>query len=188
MQGISSVVSHDTHSPSARGSSDNRLRLDLAVPVEWGRIECVRETVARCLGVLFDEGDLRDAVSMVCAELLENAVKYGRPPGIRFSLQEELGSLVVSVTSQADAGEAHVLALLERVAWLKTFASAQEAYLAALEALYDDSSAIGDDAGGLGIVRVAHEGGCDVSVDTSRPGWLTVRAARVVASGQGGEG
>jgi hypothetical protein len=159
------------------------LRLDLTVPAQWERIEAVREVVARCLTLVFETQELRDAVAMVSAELLENAVKYGGAgPAIWFTLREERGVVLITVTHPTGRDPAHLSSLLDRVAWLRRFVSTREAYIAALASLYE-TEADNDVTvtGGLGIVRMAHEGGCALDVDTSQPGWLTVQASRPVS-------
>jgi hypothetical protein len=158
------------------------LRLDLLVPADWTGIDRVREVVVGCLGtVCRSEGDdVADALSMVSAELLENAMKYGDAgrPEILFSLalRSEPNELVVTVANSTGGDSRNLDALHSRVAWLKGFSSPAEAYVAALGDLYNRAdSAVG---GGLGLVRVAHEGGCTVAIDASGPGWVRVRASR----------
>jgi hypothetical protein len=167
-----------------------QVRIELSMPPVWERIDTVREAVMRCLGAIYPDGDgLGEALAMVSAELLENAVKYGKPSNteIQFRLAGDSDGLEVIVTNQAGDDPGHVGKLLERVHWLARFSNAADAYLAALAELYraPEANALG---GGLGIVRVAHEGGCGVVVDLSKPGVITVRASRAVAGGLHGPG
>jgi anti-sigma regulatory factor (Ser/Thr protein kinase) len=166
------------------------LRLDLTVPADWNRIDRVREVVAGCLGTLCEEDEVADALSMVSAELLENAIKYGDAarPEILFSLalRAEPAQLVVTVANTTGGDPRNVHALHSRIAWLQGFSSPAEAYVAALGDLYNraDSTI----AGGLGLVRVAHEGGCTVAIDASDPGWVRVCASRALAAAEPASG
>jgi hypothetical protein len=133
----------------------------------------------------YSEDGLQEALAMVSAELLENAVKYGRPDanGIQFSMKGGPDQLEVAVTNATSDDPRHIDALVGRVTWLGGFADPAQAYREALEEIYQ-RAVPANGAGGLGIVRIAHEGGCRVSVDTSRPGWITVRAWRSVVAPQ----
>jgi hypothetical protein len=158
------------------------LRLDLLVPADWKRIDRVREVVTGCLGTICEgqADDVADALSMVSAELLENAMKYGdtERPEILFSLalRSEPDELVVTVANTTGSDPRNIHALRNRIDWLHGFSSPAEAYVAALGDLYKRAdSAV---PGGLGLVRVAHEGGCTVALDASSPGWVKVLASR----------
>lgn len=156
------------------------IRLDLSIPPDWTRIELVRKAVGFCVWAVFGRGDLRDSLSMVSAELLENAVKYSAPDrDVRLSITEEPDKLVVAVTNEVE-GDAHVTTLVQRLEWLKTFSSAADAYMAALSEVFDHKGEERAGEGGLGIVRIAYEGGCDLECDTSTPGQVTVRASRAL--------
>jgi hypothetical protein len=151
------------------------LDLSLAVPTDWGRIDQVREAVGHCVAAVFGDRDLRDALAMVSAELLENAFKYGKPgqPEVQIALREREGSLVVSVTNAVDESSAHVHQLAQRVAWVKTFEDPMRAYEVALARAFQDEP----DVSGLGLARISYEGGCALDCDTSTAGQVTVRAA-----------
>lgn len=156
------------------------IRLDLSIPPDWTRIELVRKAVGFCVWAVFGRGDLRDSLSMVSAELLENAVKYSAPDReVRLSITEEPDKLVVAVTNDVE-GDGHVTTLAQRLEWLKTFSSAADAYMAALSEVFDHKGEDRAGEGGLGIVRIAYEGGCNLDCDTSKPGQVTVRASRAL--------
>lgn len=154
---------------------EQRIRLDIEIPPDWGRIDPIREAVGLCITVAFGGGDLKDAISMVSAELLENAVKYGRiDRSLRFGLEANDERIVIAVTNSIDEPSREVAQLRERLGWLGSFSSAAEAYLAALGDLYNaqpDPTV----PSGLGLVRVAYEGGCSLELATA-PGHVTVRA------------
>src|SRR5262245_3396220 len=115
------------------------LRLELAIPPEWDRIDAARRAVLHGVAATYSEPDLAEAVSMVAAQLLENAVKYGAPGAARISLSvvEHEGELVVEVQNAVDPDAGHADKLGQRLAWLAGFSAAVEAYMAALSEVYD---------------------------------------------------
>jgi hypothetical protein len=151
------------------------LHLDLAVPTDWGRIDQVREAVSHAIAAVFADPDLRDALAMVSAELLENAFKYGRPgqPDVHITVRSHDEKLIISVTNAIDEGAPYVRQLSQRVAWVQEFDDPLRAYQAALEQAFTDES----EASGLGLARILYEGGCALDCDTSTAGQVTVRAA-----------
>lgn len=162
----------------SHGRADVVLSLDLAVRGDWADVERVRTSVWNCLTAAFGADDLRDALAMVTAELLENAVKHGDPgcPGLcsRLSVLVSGERGVVCVESCATTDTA--ARVMELLAWLRGFPSSAEAYRAKL---IEVASTTGDGSG-LGLARIAYEGGCTLSA--SRDGnTLTIRAERALA-------
>jgi anti-sigma regulatory factor (Ser/Thr protein kinase) len=157
------------------------LRLALAIPSEWERIDSARQAVGGCIAAAYGPGVLDDALAMVCAELLENAIKHGLPDddGVTLQLGEEDGAIVIAVTNAVDESLPNTTRLRESLEWMKGFADPGEAYLAAMSQIYAEA---GDHEveGGLGLTRIAHEGGCRVDCDLSVPGRVTVRARRLM--------
>jgi hypothetical protein len=140
------------------------FELQLCFEADWDRIESVRQAVKLCVFASFGEVAFRDALAMVSSELLENGVKYGKAGApIRLSVTQGVDDVRIVVTNEVEAGSAHTETLRERVAWVASFATPRDAYEAALATAYEDENA----AGGLGIVRIAHEGGCVVQCDAS---------------------
>jgi hypothetical protein len=151
------------------------LQLDLAVPTDWERIDAVREAVARCVTAVFADGDLKDAVAMVSAELLENAFKYGKEDQGDVTIRvRAVGDRVeVSVTNAVEADSPHTVKLAERVAWVNEFGDPLAAYEAAMARAFTDEL----EQSGLGLARISYEGGCALALDTSQVGQITVTAA-----------
>src|SRR5581483_12300060 len=97
-----------------------RLALELVVPHEWERIDLIREAVGRCAMAVFADEEAKDALSMVCSELLENAMKYGSPGAdVTLSIGEDADGLVVTVSNAVDDASRHVSELRERIEWLR---------------------------------------------------------------------
>ena len=158
------------------------LNLDLWIPPDWKRIELVRKAVGFCVWAAFGRGDLRDSVAMVSAELLENAVKYSVPNSqVRIAISEEDGRVVVAVTNEVMVGSPNIEALKKRLDWAHAFPTPAEAYMAALSEVFDQNELAPSGEGGLGLVRIAYEGGCSIDCDGDTPGQITVRALRPIA-------
>ncbi|MFO0662265.1 MAG: DUF6272 family protein [Polyangiaceae bacterium] len=151
------------------------IQLDVRIPTEWGRIEPAREAIGFLIAAVYADTDLKDALSMVCAELLENAIKYGKPneSGVRLQLQEEPESVVISVSNSIENESHHTAALQEKLDWIRGFADATEAYMAALAQVYERPEE--EQNGGLGLVRIAYEGGCTLDCSSDQ-NTLTVHA------------
>ena len=146
------------------------LHLDLTIPPDWSKIDPTREAVGLLVLAMFDDDDLRDALAMVSEELLENAIKYCKPDTtVSLSIRNRNGSVVIAVTNVVDERSTHLDALRERIAWMRNFPNATDAYTEALRR-------VGGEDSGLGIVRIAYEGRCGIEYDDSEPGKLTVRA------------
>jgi hypothetical protein len=160
---------------------NEELSIRLRVPAEWAGIEPVREAVGKVLHVVCTDRDVEDAVSMVCAELLDNALRYGAPDqsGISFSLQILEGQLVVSVSHAVAFGSPDVPRLLDRLAWVGRQADPAQAFVEALAQVGARmTDAPGDGGAGVGLARVAYMGGCRLAADTSRSDRVTVIATR----------
>jgi hypothetical protein len=151
-----------------------RFTLELSMPPVWERIDAVRDAV-RSLIATYAGHDLCDALAMVSAELLENAVKYGaQNEPIELVVKDDDASVEICVTNAISPASTHPKALVERVAWVKRFDEPLAAYTTALENMYSLERATEEN--GLGIVRIFYEGGCDVECDVSTSGRVRVWA------------
>ena len=150
------------------------LTLDVELQPDWRNVTRASEAAALLTFGTYGNADLRDAIAMISAELLENAIKYADPHElVRLSIEEDGATIVVSVTN-AVVQPRDVHRLAERVAWLDKYPDAATAWAEALLLVTSDD---GDDIhGGLGILRIAYEGGSRIEYDASTPGFLTVRA------------
>jgi len=161
------------------------LNVELCIPPEWSRIDPVRQAMGLCVAAVFGSDDLRDALGMVCAELMENAIKYGKPDprGVSICLRERAAGgqreLTLSITNAVEQSSHHLEVLRQRISWIRGFASPAEAYMAALTTVYERAETQGGE-GGLGLVRIAYEGGCQLDCESPSDGVLTVRARYLI--------
>jgi hypothetical protein len=153
-----------------------QLRLELSMAAEWERIDAVREAVGRCVAAVFGDIELQHLLGMVSAELLENAVKYGRARnGVSLSIRGDAQDLVVTVANSIEKGANHAQLLQKRLRWLRDFREPYDAYSAALQEVYDRATPATEDFG-LGLARIYYEGRCQLDCDVSQPDFISVSA------------
>lgn len=150
------------------------LQVKLPIQPGWDAIEPLRASVQACVKAVFPDAQLADRIALVAAELMENAVKYGawraRGDGA-FSLQVSGTDAGVSieVSNPAEPGDPNVARLREELQRIAASPSPQEAFLKSVRGVALKRR------GGIGLARVAHEGGCDLSAEETG-GRLVVRA------------
>ena len=149
------------------------LRLELRVPPDWSRIEDVRTAVDLCVRSVCADPDRREALSMTAVELTENAIKYGRADDnlVTVTLYDKNGDIVVEVSNPL-APEQDGEQVARRIAWIESFPSAADAYQAAMLQVGAEGR---DGVSGLGLARIAYEGGCRLT-SSMQNGVMTVRA------------
>lgn len=152
------------------------FQIELPLRPDWEAIAPLRQSVTACLRSVFRDHALCDSLAMVAGELLENAVRFGaRQPGsargFALSVVGGPGGVEVEVSNPVDRGDPGHERLMAEIARIARAPSPQEAYLEAMRRV-----AISGREGGLGLSRISHEGGCDVSASLGTDGLLRVRA------------
>lgn len=158
------------------GGNMERRILQVKLPIQpgWDAIEPLRGSVLACVKAVFPDATLAARIALVAAELMENAIKYGawREHGDgSFTLQVTGTDAQVSIEVSnpvvpEDPGVARLQEELQRIA---AAPSPQEAFLKSVRsvALKRRTS--------LGLARIVHEGGCDLTAKIA-DGVLVVRA------------
>ena len=144
--------------------------LSLSLKGDPGELLEAQQEVARFVRGRVGESTAA-TMEMVAAELLENAVKYGQPDprGVELLVDGDARFVeVISTVRPEDLGP-----LEARVKWLAEQGDPQQAWLRALSEVFQRGQF------GLGLTRIASEGGCKVSLRLASPGRLAVRAYRV---------
>ena len=144
--------------------------LSLSLRGDASALQEAQQEVGRFVKAQLGEAEA-EAMEMVAAELLENAVKHGQPDprGIELLVESEVRFIqVVSSVHQADLAP-----LEERVKWLAGQGDPQQAWMRALSEVFERGQF------GLGLARIASEGGCRISLRMVSSGRLAVRAYRV---------
>jgi hypothetical protein len=140
--------------------------IDVPVRSEWASAERLRASVGGCVLAMFGDVDASRALSLVTAELAENAIKYGRWGGVTetFRLRVWGGRPCahVAVECPVDPDPAATQRLFDTLQWIAGFATAEEAYRARL---LEIAASPGADGSRLGLVRVAYEAGCTLRAE-----------------------
>lgn len=142
------------------------FQIELPLHPGWEAIEPLRASVLACVKAVFPNPALAPSIALVTAELLENALKFGRWQQIpaAFALRvdghsDRVEIVVSSPVADTDENVERLRAELDRIA---AAPSPEQAYTKAVRSL-----ALGRDAG-LGLARAAYEGGCDLSAEVAR--------------------
>jgi hypothetical protein len=142
--------------------------IDVPIRNEWANIDLLLTSVKYCFAAMFSDVDGCQTMAMVTGELLENAIKYGdwsgRDRTFRFQVSGEgKQARVVVENPVSDVGET-VRTIESTLVWIRGFPSAEEAYRARLlEAATAKDSGVSK----LGLVRIAHQGGCKLHVEAA---------------------
>jgi hypothetical protein len=151
------------------------LSLEVELKPEWSNVTRASEAAALLVLGTYGDDDLRDAVAMISSELLENAIKYANPQElVRLTVHDAHTAIVVTVTN-AVVGHEEVQRLAARLEWLRAQPNPAAAWADAIRLATTGLET--PDRPGLGILRIAHEGGSRIDFDFSEPGTLTVRAS-----------
>lgn len=146
--------------------SNFNFTIDMPVHNTWDNVDLVRLSIQNCLAIVFKDMDCCRALAMVTGELLENAIKYGdwESKGAAFRLRvwgaEE--RVFVEVENPVSAKDADSSALFETLAWMDTYPSPQEAYIARLIEIAGREE---HNVSQLGLVRIAYEGNCRLTAE-----------------------
>jgi hypothetical protein len=138
------------------------FQIELPIHPGWEAIEPLRASVLACMKVVFPHPALAASIALVTAELLENALKFGRwgeGGGETFALRVDGHDdrVEIQVSSPVAPGDANLERLVAELDRIAAAPSPEQAYTKAVRAV-----ALGKPAG-LGLSRAAHEGGCDLS-------------------------
>ncbi len=148
------------------------LTLEVELLPDWENVTRASEAVGLLAHGRYGDPDVRDALAMISAELLENAIKYADPQRlVRLTIHEDATDIVVAVTNAVVHAE-EIQRLSERVAWLRAQPDPAAAWAAALTQAAQGVTR----SAGLGILRIAYEGGSRVDYAAPEPGVVTVRA------------
>ncbi len=138
------------------------FHVELPLHPGWEAIDPLRASVLACVKSVFPQPELAPSIAVVTAELLENAVKFGRweegaaPFALRVDGDEY--RVQIEVSSPIADGDENVARLQGELARIAASPSPEQAYTTAVRAV-----ALGKSASGLGLARCAYEGGCDLS-------------------------
>jgi hypothetical protein len=139
------------------------LSLAVVVRPEWGQAASLRTVVAALVKATTGDADAASNAGMVACELAENAIKYGdfsHEGGFDFRMSVEGAEASVEVVSPYD-GTSGSFERLRAILRAIDEGSAKEAYLARLAEVAEKSGEVGR----LGLLRIAHEVGAQITAD-----------------------
>ena len=158
-----------------RAPDEVKFKLDLPVGVEWPNIDLLRTALLNCLSAIFPDTDFCNAVSMTGGELLENACKYGDWSASKALFRMRVEGNGEHVTLEVSNPVSDLLGaeeVVKTVRWIESMPSVQEAFSVKLQAIAQENTG----SSGLGLVRIAYEGGCILDATVAPNQVLTVRA------------
>ena len=149
--------------------------IDFPVLGEWENVDQVRLSLQTCIASLFQNVDLRHTLAMVAGELLENAVKYAHRSDdntmFRLKIWGALSDVAfVQVANPVDDESAKFV--IDAIANIRNAPSIADSYFARMREIASRPSRMSR----LGLLRIAYEGGCDLSAQLD-DGMLTITAA-----------
>ena len=149
----------------------NSAKTVIIEPV-WGEIEKARTQISKFLNDQQLSEDLVHAATMVFSELIENGVKYGNfRSGDRVETSIKINSHLITIEVIHPINPAnleHLRQLDEIIQWIRGYQDPFEAYIEKLKEIA--KKPIADKDSGLGLVRMAYEGGAilDFFIDEDR--------------------
>jgi anti-sigma regulatory factor (Ser/Thr protein kinase) len=151
------------------------FQYELPVPANWDGVDHLRASVLSGLRAAFPGHSGLEPLAMVAGELVENAVKFGKwgDPAravLGLTVTGEPGRVELVVSSPTDLDDPNLKALVAELGRIQHAPSPQEAYLEKVRRVAIAGK------GGLGLSRIAHEGGCDLSADVTPDRTLRVKA------------
>ena len=140
--------------------------IDVPVRSEWASAERLRASVRGCVLAMYGDVDASHALSLVTAELAENAIKYGRWNDVaetfRLRVWGDRPRAHVTVESPVDPDPAATQRLFDTLRWIAGFATPEEAYRARL---LEIAASPGVGGSRLGLVRLAYEASCTLRAE-----------------------
>jgi hypothetical protein len=146
---------------------------------DWAQIGKTSEEGLRFLASHGIAAPVAEALHMVISELLENSLKYGSyasgDDGVTISIRLTATQIIVEVTNPFDESCRADLETLDRlVQWIRGHQDPFEAYLEKLEEV--SRKPLQDETSGLGLARIAYEGGALLDFFVDERNFLNVSA------------
>jgi hypothetical protein len=159
------------------GPASQSFHFAMRVGPRWSNVERMRTAVLHSAEAVFG-GDASEVVSTVTSELMENAIKYGdwKPPDriwLRVAVVGGHRSLRINVECPIDEASPHLANLRRMLEWIEGFPSPRDAYLARVQELVENGE---PGSSGMGLVRIAGEGPCQLSARVLPESLLMVSA------------
>ena len=145
---------------------------------EWDEIEKVRNQFVRILVDGGIENNTIQSATIVFSELIENSIKYGAFSSgghVEACINIAHGMITIEVLNPIDiADRLHLRELDKMIQWIRGFQDPFEAYIEKLKKVA--KMPMKDKTSGLGLVRIAYEGGAILDFFINEDSKLNVSA------------
>jgi hypothetical protein len=146
---------------------------------DWEEIERTSDQGVHFLVSHRVTGQIAEALYMVISELLENSLKYGVFVGeeatVTLSIRVTRHEVIVEVTNPFDEScKANLQTLDRMIQWIRGYQDPFEAYLEKLREV--SRRPMHDETSGLGLARIAYEGGAILDFFVDEKNLLNVSA------------
>ena len=136
--------------------------IQLIIDANWEDIENLRTESGQFLSSHKLSKEIIDAVTMIISELAENSIKYGSyaDPNRKVEVNLSLSSdkITVEVLNPFDeSAHPHLKRLDKTIQWIRGYQDPFEAYIERMKEV--SRKPLTDEESGLGLVRIAYEGG-----------------------------
>ncbi len=153
--------------------------LRLKMKPQWEEIGRTSDQGLRFLASRRVSAQVAEALYMVICELLENSLKYGVYGGegasVALSIRVTRNQVIVEVTNPFDEScRMHLETLDRMIQWIRGYQDPFEAYLEKLREVC--RRPMQDETSGLGLARIAYEGGAILDFFVDEKSLLNVSA------------
>ena len=163
--------------PGAIGAM--RKTKKISIKPEWDEIEKARLTAEEFFNSQNLSAECSYRIIMTLSELIENGIKYGHFQKTAAKLNANItllaDSVIIEVTHPIGEPSSTNLKKLDSIIQrIRSYQDPFEAYVGKLEEVAKRS--LDDDESGLGLVRIAHEGGAVIDFIVDEQGLINVSA------------
>jgi hypothetical protein len=151
--------------------------IKLMIDANWEDIENIRTESSQFLASNSFSKEIVDAVTMIISELAENSIKYGSfaDPEHKVEVNVSLSAdkIIVEVINPFDeTAHRHLKRLDKTIQWIRGYQDPFEAYIERMKEV--SRKPLTDEESGLGLVRIAYEGGAILDFFVNENGMVNI--------------
>jgi hypothetical protein len=151
--------------------------IKLMIDANWEDIEDIRTESSQFLASHSFSKEVVDAVTMIVSELAENSIKYGSfaDPEHKVEVNVSLSAdkITVEVINPFDeTAYRHLKRLDKTIQWIRGYQDPFEAYIERMKEV--SRKPLTDEESGLGLVRIAYEGGAILDFFVNEDGMVNI--------------